>query len=169
MVTAEGLVDEDSLDPKKLFDEKKYNTLIINREGFSKKQNSAADLLEALLDKDITRQESEEIFSKLKETNSGRMLMDAIKATKRVDEKTILVAACWECGLDFTEHFLYFTELATHDNFQLALEALSVVESIEGQLDETTLTKALEIAQTAKSTNPDLVNDLIKNIKDRIS
>ena len=63
------LLDEDAFDPKKLFDEEEYSTLIIAREGFSKKDNTAADLLEGLLEKGITRQESEAIFLKLKESN----------------------------------------------------------------------------------------------------
>lgn len=165
----EELLDDDALDPKKLFNEEEYSTLIIGREGFNKKQNNSADLLEALLDKNITRQESEEIFSKLKETNSQKLMVEAIKQAERETEKTIITAACWECGLDFTDYFLDFVSLATSDNFQLALEALSVVESSEGILNEATLTKALEIAQSAEVHNHDLLDDLINNIKSRIA
>jgi hypothetical protein len=163
------LLDEDeAFDPKKLFDEKEYSTLIINREGFNKKENNTADLLESLLEKQ-SRQESEEIFKKLKEANAQKMMVNAIKAASMNNEKTLLTAACWETGLDFSDYFLSFVELATNDDFQLALEALSVVESCEGTISETILTNALEIAQTAKSKNPTLVNDLIENIKSRIA
>lgn len=161
------MLDEEAFDPKKLFDEKEYSTLIISREGFNKKENTTADLLESLLDKEMTRQESEAVFSKLKESNSQKIMVDAIKAAERVSEKTILTAACWECGLDFTPYFLDFVALATHADFQLALEGLSVVESIEGSLDEATLANALEIAESAENPNPDLVHDLIENIKSR--
>lgn len=166
---AEELLDEDAFDPEKLFNEEEYSTLIIGREGFSKKENSTADLIEALLEKDISRQESEAVFSKLKESNSQKVMMDALATAQRTSEKTKIAAACWECGLDFTPYFLDFVKLATHNDFQLALEALSVVESSEGLLDEQILTQALEIAQSAKSKNPDLVNDLIENIKLRIA
>lgn len=166
---AEELLDEDAFDPQKLFNEEEYSTLIIGREGFSKKENNTADLIEALLDKEISRQESEEIFSKLKETNSQKVMLDAIQTAQRIGEKTRIVAACWECGLDFTPYFLDFVKLATHDDFQLALEALSVVESSEGVLDEKILTEAMEIAQSSKSPNTDLVHDLIENIKLRIA
>ncbi len=138
------LLDEEAFDPEKLFNEEEYSTLIINREGFSKKENSSADLIEALLEKEITREENEEIFSKLKATNSGKLLVDAIRNAKRVPEKTKLVAAAWECGLDFSNDFLLFVELSCHDDFQLALEALSVVESIEGVIPEDILQTALE-------------------------
>jgi hypothetical protein len=163
------LLDEDeAFDSKKLFDEKEYSTLIINREGFNKKENNVADLLESLLEKQ-SRQESEEIFKKLKEANAQKMMVDAIKAASMNNEKTLLTAACWETGLDFSDYFLSFVELATNDDFQVALEALSVVESCEGTIAESTLANALEIAQNSKSRNPTLVNDLIENIKSRIA
>jgi hypothetical protein len=166
---AEELLDEDAFDPEKLFNEEEYSTLVIGRDGFTKKENTTADLLEALMDKNISRKESEEIFSRLKETNSQKVMIDALNSAQRTSEKTILAAACWECGLDFTPYFLDFVKLATHNDFQLALEALSVVESTEGVLNEETLTNAIQIAQSAKSQNPDLVEDLIKNIKSRIA
>lgn len=163
------LLDEDAFDPKKLFNEEEYSTLIIKREGFSKKENDSADLIESLLEKEITRQESEAIFSKLKENNSVELLVDSIKKAQRVEEKTALTAACWETGLDFTNHFLFFVEIACNDNFLLAMEGLTVVENIESTLDETTLTKALEMAQNTKSKNKELTEDLISNIKSRIA
>ncbi len=163
------LLDEDAFDPKKLFNEEEYSTLIIKRDGFNKKENSAADLLEGLLEKEISRQESEAIFLKLKENNSVELMVDAIKKAQRTEEKTILTAACWETGLDFTNHFLFFVELACHDNFLLSMEALTVVEYVEGTIDESTLTKALEIAQNTKSKNVELVTDLVANIKSRIA
>lgn len=163
------LLDEDAFDPKKLFNEEEYSTLIIAREGFNKKENNAADLLEGLLEKEISRAESEAIFLKLKESNSVELMVNAIKKAQRIEEKTILTAACWETGLDFTNHFLFFTELACSDNFLLAMEGLTVVEYIEGAIDESTLSKALELAQNTKSPNKELIQDLITNIKSRIA
>jgi hypothetical protein len=162
------LLDEDAFDPEKLFNEKEYSTLIINRDGFSKKENSTADLIESLLEKEISREESEEIFSKLKATANPAMLVDAIKNSHRIEEKTKLVAAAWECGLDFSAYFLFFVDLACHDDFQLALEALSVVESTEVLPSHDLAVHALEIAKTAKSKNPQLVSDLIHNLNSRI-
>ena len=69
------LLDDDAFDPKKLFNQDEYSTLLIKREGFSKSQNSTADLLEGLLKQNITRSESEIIFSKLKEVNAGKLIL----------------------------------------------------------------------------------------------
>ncbi len=170
MDVIDELLDDEAFDPKKLFDEKQYSTLIINREGFNKKQNEMADMLESLLDEKTTRTESEEIFAALKkESGAQQLLVEAIQAAERPAEKAKLVAACWEAGLDFTTYFLLFTELACHDDFALAMEALTVIENCEGQLDEKTLTEALTTAQNSKSKNTTLVNDLIENIKSRIA
>lgn len=163
------LLDEDAFDPEKLFNEEEYSTLIIGREGFNKKENTTADLLESLMEKGITRQESETIFLKLKESNSQKVMMDALQTAQRVNEKATIAAACWECGLDFTPYFLEFVKLATHEDFQLALESLSVLESIEGVIDEKILSEAMEIARSAKSLHKELVSDLVNTIKARIS
>jgi len=161
------LLDEDALDPKKLFDEKEYNTLIIDRGGFSKKENNTADLLESLLEKNITRVESEEIFSKLKEMNAQKLLVDAIRNAERIEEKIILTATCWECGLDFSDDFIFFVELSCHENFQLAMEALTVVEYNDSELTKELLNDALDIAKNTKSKNTHLINDLVQNINSR--
>lgn len=165
----EELLDEEAFDPKKLFNEEEYSTLIIGREGLSKKENNTADLLETLLEPNISRQESEEIFLKLKEANAQKMLVESIHAAEKISEKTILAAACWECGLDFSDFFIDFVGFATHNDFQLALEALSVVESSEAVLKDEILSKALEIAESAESQNPELIADLIENLKSRMA
>lgn len=168
MDIVDELLDDDAFDPKKLFNEEEYSTLLIKREGFSKSQNSSADLLEGLLEPNITRAESEEIFSKLKDANAVEMMIDAITCAERIEEKTVLTAACWESGLDFTNQFLFFVELACSDDFKLAMEALTVAENVEGTIDENTLSKALEIAQNTKSKNEALLVELIRVIKDRV-
>jgi hypothetical protein len=162
------LLDDENNDPKKYFNEEEYSTLYVNREGFSKKDNETADLIEALLDKGITRPELEEIFSKLKEKKAGNMLIDSIKSADRISEKTKLVAACWESGLDFTNDILFFTELCCSADFALAMEALTVVENIEGLVPEETLVKAIAIAQDCKSNNTSISEDLMASLKQRI-
>jgi hypothetical protein len=161
------LLDDDAFDPKKLFNQDEYSTLLIKREGFSKSQNSSADLLEGLLKQNITRSETEAIFSKLKEVNAGKLMIDAINSAQRIDEKVLITTACWESGIDFTNDFLFFAQLSCHDNFNLSLEALTVLENIEGTIDEQTLAKALTIAQSKKYALQTLNKELIKIIKDR--
>lgn len=163
------LLDDDALDPKRLFDQKEYVTLLVNRDGFNKKENDTADLVYLLLEKELTREEQEDIYSKLKAKNASDMLVEAIKNVDRKSDKAKLIAACWESGLDFSSHFLFFTELACDADFLVSMEALTVVDNIDAKLDENILSAALEIAQNSKSKNTHNIEDLIANIKHRIS
>ncbi len=163
------LLNDDALDPKKLFDDKEYVTMIIGREGFNKNQNDSADVIETLLSKDVTRKECEDIFLKLKSLKAHQLLIDTLKTAKNDSQKAKLCAACWECGLDFTDHFIFFAEMVCGNDFALAMEALTVVENMEGTISESELTKGMEIAQNAKSKNTSIIEFLIANIKQRIS
>ncbi len=163
------LLDDEALNPKKLFDENEYSTLMIGRDGFNKNQNDSADLIETLLSKGVTRKECEDIFLKLKNLKAHKLLIDTLRSAKTDSDKAKLCAACWECGLDFTAHFLFFTELASSNDFALAMEALTVVESIEGIILESDLTKAMEIVQNSTSKNTAILDFLRENIKQRIA
>ncbi len=163
------LIDDDAFDPKKLFNEEEYNTLLINRDGFSKKQNDVADLIHTLLEKDITHIESVEIFKTLKEKNAHEVLINAIKQCDRISEKIKLTAACWQTCLDFSNQFLFFVELTCSDDFALSMEALTVVENCEDPIiNPEILTQALVIAKNSKSINIGLLEDLKNNITARI-
>jgi len=163
------LLDDENPDPKKFFDEKEYSTMLIGREGFSKNQNDSADLIETILGKNVSRKDAEEIFLKLKNLKAAKLLTDTIKSAKSDRDKSKLCAACWESGLDFTGNFLFFTELACSNDFALAMEALTVVENIEGVILESDLIKGMEIAQNAKSKHASILEFLINNIKQRIA
>jgi len=164
------LLEDDAFDPKKLFNEEEYNTLLINRDGYSKKENDVADLILTLLEKNITRIESEEIFKTLKEKNAQQVLVNAIKQCDRVSEKTKLALACWESCLDFSKHFLFFVDLACSKDFMLSMEAYTVVENCEETIiSEEVLTQALITVKNSKSPNTAIIDDLKNNITLRIS
>lgn len=169
MTGDEELFDKEAFSQDKLFDENEFSTLIVNREGFSKKDNNRADLIEALLLPENTRKDNEELFSKLKEANAQALLVQSIGEAKNIEEKIKIASACWESGLDFTDYFLDFVALAMHHDFRLSLEALSVLESIDGVVDEATLNKAIEITETVHPINKDMVEQLKQFLKSRNS
>ena len=169
MAVIEELLDEDAFDPKKLFNEEEYSTLVIKRDGFSNKQNTAADLIEDLMEPKNTRQENEAIYLRIKETNAGEMLVNALKTVQKPTERAILTSACWECGLDFTGHFLFFVELACSNDFNVALEAITVVENCEGTIDEDSLHKAINLVETSKSRNKHLLDILKTHLNNRLN
>ncbi len=168
-MAVDELLDESAFDPKKLFNEEEYSTLIIKRDGFSKQENSDADLVEALLDNKNTRQEDEAIFASLKELKAQDLLVNAIQSTEVIDFKIKLLAACWETGLEFANHFLFFVSMACDTNFQIAMEALTVIENEEGTITPEVLHAALALATNNSGGHSVLKQDLIEHIQSRIN
>ena len=159
------LLDEDAFDPKKLFDKKEYNTLLIGRDGFTENQNGIADLLESLFEQNLSREKSEAIFKLLKEANAGNMLVQTIKDCENEEQKAILTAACWESGLDFSKQFLFFVDLACSNHFQLALEALTVVEYNETVPDDAVINDALALVKSKSSLQSELQRKLLEHLQ----
>ncbi|MCC7303356.1 MAG: hypothetical protein IT233_12005 [Bacteroidia bacterium] len=59
------------------------------------------------------------------------LLIEAIHDHRGDPRLAALVAACWECGEDMSEHLQLFITLATAEPLPVALEALSVIEEIQ--------------------------------------
>ncbi|MEI6021601.1 MAG: hypothetical protein WCR21_10775 [Bacteroidota bacterium] len=168
-MAVDELIDETAFDPKKLFNDEEYSSLIIKRDGFSKQENSDDDLVEALLENKNTRQEDEALFASLKELKAQDLLVNTIQSTNVVDFKIKLLAACWETGLEFATHFLFFVNYACDTNFQMAMEALTVIENEEGTISMEVLQAALELAKNNQGGHAVLKQDLIKHIQSRIN
>lgn len=163
------LLDEAALDPKKLFNEEEYSTLIVNRDGFSKRDNDVTDLMLSLLDKKITRTECEEIYKQLKDLNASNLMVNTIKSSKKPTDTCTLISACWECGLDFTPHFLYFVELACNSDFKIAFEAVTVIQECMGDIDKSILQKANEMMDDSKSKHDAVIKDLRDYVSSRLT
>lgn len=145
-----GLVPE--IDPKKLFDEKEYSTLIIGENGVSKKDTNNADFLAIIVSPDRTREDKDEALKSLKENNAQTFMLSAIAKTKKPEQKALLIAACWETGLDFSENYLTFIDAICSDNFHVSFEAFTVIQEMEAEIPKDTLEKARIILN--KVTNP---------------
>lgn len=166
--TDDFFLEPEPIDPKKLFNEEEYSTLIVNRQGFDKKQNDIADLIESLFEKKLTRPEFEQIVDSLKKANAQKMMVDAIEGTNNVHEQTILAQAAWESGLDFSAHFLSFVSLACSANQMLSIEALTVIESTETKIESEVVMKAIGIASNSTNINAIVKEDLLINLQSRL-
>jgi hypothetical protein len=163
------LLDDDTFDPEKLFNEKNFRTLVIDRNGFSKKENNTADIVSELLDKNITRQESEEIFARLKEMKAQAILIQSINAAEDAEDQAKLVAACWESGLDFSDHFQFFVSLANSRDYRIAMEALTVVENCEGKIPEKILRDCIDSVNVNNSGTTSITAELLNHLKKRLA
>lgn len=156
------------INPEKLFDEKEYSTLIIGSEGMSKKDTDNADLLTLLISSKSTREEKDEALVQLKINKAQDFIMSAISKTKKIEHKALLVSACWETGLDFSTHFQTFIDLIGHENFAVSLEAFTVIQEMETEIEPDLLKKALVTLKKVKV--PSLsVSDAIELITQRLN
>ncbi len=156
------------INPEKLFDEKEYATLIIGSEGMSKKDTNNADLLTLLISSKSTREEKDEALIQLKENKAQDFIMGAIIKTKKPEHKALLISACWETGLDFSKHFHTFIDLIGHENFAVSIEAFTVIQEMETEIEPDLLKKSLTILKKVKT--PSLsVSDAIELITQRLN
>ncbi len=138
------------IDPEKLFDEKEYATIIIGSEGMSKKDTSNADYVTVLVNSKSTREEKDEALKVLKENNAQAFILNAITKTKNLGQKALLIAACWETGLDFSKDYLFFIELIGSNDFIVSFEAFTVIQEMEAEIDNTTLQSSVAILKKVK-------------------
>lgn len=138
------------IDPKKLFDENEYSTIIIGSEGMSKKDVNNADLITILISARSSREEKDEALIQLKENNAQSFMINAISKTKKPDHKALIVAACWETGLDFSKDYMYFIDLICSSDFLVSFEAFTVIQEMDAEIDEATLRQSLDKLQKVK-------------------
>jgi hypothetical protein len=154
---------------KEYFDEKKYRTVIVGKQGI-KNNDDLVEAIEALADNKLTADEREEALKHLKASNPRQALLKAIDEAVSDEKRARLIAACWEIDMDCTKDFLFFVNQACSDDFNVALEALTVIENIENEIGDNELEEAKKIVSAKiklKTENIDLQVDLLQIIKDR--
>ena len=141
------------IDPAKLFDEKEYATLIIGGEDSTKKDIQNADLISIIVSYKATREEKDEALVKLKTNKANTILLSAIKKTKSLSQKALIIAACWETGLDFSKDYLFFIDLICSTDFTVSFEAFTVITEMDAEIYNDTLLKSQGILKTHMDTN----------------
>ncbi len=107
----------------------------------------------------------------LKNEKSIDFLLEAITETEHKNEKAILVAACWESGLDFTGHEAFFADLALDNDLFISLEAITVLDSIESMEKAAMegILKKLNDKNIAKHPNEPMLSDLKLSLEEKIA
>ncbi len=157
-----------TIDPEKLFDENEYSTLVLGSENTIKKDTDSIHAIEVLISKTSSREEKDEALIQLKENKAQGVLVNAIEQVKKAEQKAQLVAACWETGLDFGNYFLHFITLTIQPDYIIALEALTVLQEMEADIDTDRLQKALVQLQKSKNQS-DIVMEAIALVEGRLS
>ena len=116
------------IDPKKLFDDKNYSTIILNNENADepiaknkKKKVGLAKTILAIIDSDKA-----DLLKTLKDSSSQGILIDLIINPENKSYLSKLIALCWESGLDFGKHASLFFDLSINEDVFVSLEALKL-------------------------------------------
>ena len=166
---------ETSEEAIKYFDETQYRTAIVKSGEEISSGNAEEDRLSnliALLCDAANKDFKEETLLTLKKEKAGDLLIDAIKKSDKEEYVHILVSACWESEINFSGNLAYFTELVMHPDYLVSIEAITVIENMEGPFDENDLKNSISQLKQYKTqlTNEQLVliNDLIDVLQGRM-
>lgn len=138
------------INPEKLFDENEYSTIFIGSEGMSKKDTNNAGAVTILVSSKSTREEKDEALKYLKENNAQSFILNAITKTKNPAHKALIIAACWETGLNFSKDYAFFINLICDKDFLVSFEAFTVIQEMEAEIDEATLKQSLNTLKKVK-------------------
>lgn len=156
MITEDNMPEElkgdiiPEINPEKLFDEKEYSTIILGEGESSKKDLNNIDYITVLIHIKSTREEKDEALMHLKQNKAQAFILNAISKTKNESHKALLIAACWEAGLDFKKDFLFFVNLIASKNFTVSFEAFTVIQEMDSYIDVILLNDAFRILQAVK-------------------
>ena len=124
--------EHEEKDAEKYFHEGEYATITVGKEegdfAAPLKQPQFVKTLLSLLDSG-NPDDKTHALELLKKENAVDYLLNAIRETAGADKKAVLLAACWESGLDFKGHHEFFMSYAFHVNPLVSLEAITVLDT----------------------------------------
>ena len=76
------------------------------------------------------------LLSTLKHSDAIPLIIEAIENKKYAGELRYLVSACWENGMDYSEHLPLFIDLVIEQEFMVAFEAYTVITNMSGKISQ---------------------------------
>ncbi|MCE3280235.1 MAG: hypothetical protein K0S44_2426 [Bacteroidetes bacterium] len=164
---------ENNDDLEKYFNSKEYITTIVGIDQEhtpSPEKAGKVSTLISLLTDPSNKEIREEALITLKKDNGGDVLLTAIASPESDGKKHILVAACWESEINFSKYLPFFILLALSDDYLISLEAITVIENMEGPFEKDHLTQGIKkIKEKQKSISSErlvLLNDLVVTLEE---
>lgn len=114
------------------------------------KDSMSIDTLIALLTNKADRQIKLDALKELKSEAGKEILLKAIAVTESIDTRKVLVAACWEAGLDFSKYVSFFVQLAIISDLEICLDSLTIIEDMQGPFDNKVLIDCIGKLEEAK-------------------
>ena len=78
-----------------------------------------------------------EFFDKLADSSAVIPVIELMRNEEDFSHRKMLVTSCWQNKLDFTDYMADFVAIAVDGDFLEAFECLTVIENLEGPIEET--------------------------------
>jgi hypothetical protein len=164
---------ENTDDLKKYFNSKEYATAVIGLDGISTPATPSEDKISTLIslltdpsNKDV---KEETLITLKKEKGGDEVLLLAIASNKAKAVRHIMVAACWESEINFSKYLPFFILLALDEDYLISLEAITVIEQMEGPFNVNDVNAAIrkikDFKKNITSERQVLLNDLATTLE----
>ncbi|MCX6181593.1 MAG: hypothetical protein NT150_06680 [Bacteroidetes bacterium] len=102
-------------------------------------------IIEALLqtEDDTVYDEAKGILFELKASKAGEIIIDYLKKDISAGHRDVLVSALWQSSIPSEEYISFLIDLACKENFMTTLEVLTVVENMEGNVNDDEITDCI--------------------------
>jgi hypothetical protein len=84
----------------------------------------------------------------LKYQRAVNELVNAIQNKRYEKERETIISACWQSGLDFSRHIKTFVKLCFTENYQVAIEAFSVIENSISRCTKKEITEYISLVKS---------------------
>lgn len=155
---------------QKYFDEKKFRTIIIGKDGI-KDTGDLKDAINEIAEGKLLPEERDELLNKIKASNPEKALLKAVSSVKDKTKKARLISVYWEIGLDCTSDFLFFVKQACEGDYMIAMECLTVIETIENEIAAVDLKAAQDLLTKSINQNTEsaqMLEEILAWVEERI-
>lgn len=148
----EGQPEE--LPPFYLHETETFNTLYIGKapDHLEPSKNDARKVISNLVSLLTDPRNSamrHDVLVAVKNAGTPDALLAALKLDEYKEHRTNLTAACWECGLDFSDYLDDFVTLAIEGNYETTLEAMTVIQEMQGTFERPDIDAAVQKLEKA--------------------
>lgn len=98
-----------------------------------------------LLTNPANREEKLEALNIIRNAKAQQFLVDLIAMPRYEKQQKELVMACWESGMDFSAHLIFFAGLVVNCEYPVALEAITVIDEMHALSDKRELEEAINL------------------------
>lgn len=101
----------------------------------------------------LIRKSIKELIFDIKDTDSIPYIVEEICNKDNKEELNTLVSACWQTGLNFSDHMKIFAQCFVTENFEVSIEAFTVIEThiLDQKLSKENIDGLIKIFKSSSS------------------